>query len=141
MSYNYLNHGADIGIEVNARSREDLFRESGEAVFAFMVDLDGVRLKESHALNLEGSDLQELLYEWLSELVSLSSLKNTFYREFPKLEIHEKQTTFTLEAEAAGERIDPQRHSLGTEIKAITYQGLNLTQERNRWRCTFVVDV
>ncbi|MBS3787151.1 archease, partial [Candidatus Bipolaricaulota bacterium] len=34
-----------------------------------------------------------------------------------------------------------EKHELGTEVKAVTYQGLEINQAEDGWRCRFVVDV
>lgn len=141
MSYRYLDHGADIGLEVKSDSLEGLFGEAGKALFSLMVDMDEIKAEKSLELELSESNLEDLIYEWLSELLSLSNLKGQVYGEFSKLNIAESNEGYRLEATARGENIDPGRHELGTEVKAVTYQGLEINETEGGWRCRFVVDV
>ncbi len=141
MSYKYLDHGADIGLEVTSNKLEELFGETGQAIFSLMVDIDQIQEEESLELELSGSDLEDLLYEWLSELLSLSNLKGQVYGKFSNLNITETSSGYSLEGAAEGEKIDPEKHELGTEVKAVTYQGLEINQTEDGWRCRFVVDV
>lgn len=141
MSYRYLDHGADIGLEVESNSLEGLFAEAGRAIFSVMADLDSVGGRQSVNISLQGDDLDDLLYRWLSELVSRSNLQGQIYVRFPDLEIEESDSGLSLKAKARGERINPQVHELGTEVKAVTYQGLEIEREEEGWRCKFVVDV
>ena len=46
-----------------------------------------------------------------------------------------------LAATARGEPIDPQRHHLDVEVKAITYHGLKVQQEGDGWLAEVIVDV
>ncbi len=141
MSYKYLEHGADIGLEAKSPTREGVFKEAGRALFSLMVDLSEVESRESIRLRVKGSTPEDLLYEWLSELVSLSNLRNQVYGEFPELRIERANSQFILEGVASGENIDPEQRGLGTEVKAVTYQGLKLKDEGGFWKCRFVVDV
>ncbi len=141
MSYKYLDHGADIGLEVTSDSLEGLFSEAGKSIFSLMVDIKGIQSEESLELELNEPDLEDLLYEWLSELLSLSNLKGQVYGEFPKLTITETNSEYSLETVAGGENIEPGKHKLGTEVKAVTYQGLEINEIEDGWRCRFVVDV
>lgn len=141
MSYKYLDHGADVGLEVTNESLEELFNEAGRALFSLMVDIEEIRGYESLELKLSEQNLVDLLYEWLSELLSLSNLNGQVYGEFSNLTITETNSSYRLEAIAMGENIDPDKHELGTEVKAVTYQGLEINQAEDGWRCRFVVDV
>ena len=141
MSYKYLDHGADIGLEVHGDKLEDLFSEAGKALFSLMVDLNQIKSKKKMKLSLTGSSLEDLLYEWLSELLSTSNLQGRVYGEFSELKIEEDDSGFGLEATARGERVDPRRHNLGTEVKAVTYQGLEIDEDESGWGCRYVVDV
>lgn len=141
MSYSYLDHGADIGLEAKHRTIEGLFGEAGKGLFSLMVNVDEIGARESVELNLSSPDLEHLLYEWLSELISLSNLHGHAYSKFPKITIEQGNSEFRLEARARGARINPRIHHLGTEVKAITYQGLEIEETDDEWRCRFVVDV
>ena len=141
MSYRYLDHGADIGLEVVSDSLVGLFREAGRSVFSLMVEVDDIRAEESLELGVTNSSLEGLLYEWLSELLSLSNLNGHVYGDFPELTIEESNSGYELKARAEGEKINPERHELGTEVKAVTYQGLEIAEIDGGWRCRFVVDV
>ena len=141
MSYEYLDHGADIGLEVRSDSLEGLFSEAGRSIFSLMVDVENISSDEPLELKLDEQNLEDLLYEWLSELLSLSNLNGKVYGKFPKLTIRKKDSNYSLEAVARGENIDPKKHELGTEVKAVTYQGLEINETEYGWRCRFVVDV
>jgi SHS2 domain-containing protein len=141
LSYKYLDHGADIGLEVKSASPEELFREAGKSLFSLMVDVGQIQPEEALELQLSEATLEGLLYEWLSELLSLSNLKGQLYGDFSKLIIEESSSGYRLKAEVRGEKIDAERHELGTEVKAITYQGLEINESEGGWRCRFVVDV
>jgi SHS2 domain-containing protein len=47
----------------------------------------------------------------------------------------------SLTAVAHGEKIDPQRHEINFEIKAITWHGLKVVQTPDGWMAEVIVDI
>lgn len=58
---------------------------------------------------------------------------------FAKFDVH--FTVDSFRATAFGERLDPARHRLGNEVKAITYHGLKVAQEADGWIAEVIVDI
>lgn len=141
MGYRYLDHRADMGLEAKSKTLEGLFQEAAEGIFGLMADLEEVRTRESRKLELKANNPETLLYRWLSELVSLRDLQNELYGDFAELVINSDNSELELEATVKGEKINPEIHELGTEVKGVTYQDFELTEENENWRCRFVVDV
>ena len=141
MSYRYLDHGADIGIEAKDETLEGVFIDSARAVFGLMADVEEINTDQSVKIELKESELEDLFYEWLSELISLGNMNRQVYGKFEGLTIEKAEDEYRLEATALGERIDPEKHELGTEVKALTYLGLELSQVDGGWKGRFVLDV
>jgi len=141
LGYRYLNHRADMGLEAENKTLEGLFQEAAAGLFGLMANLDEVRARKSRNMNLKADNAENLLYRWLSELVSLRDLHNELYGDFAELVINGDNSELELEATVKGEKINPEIHELGTEVKGITYQGFELAKENENWRCRFVVDV
>jgi SHS2 domain-containing protein len=95
-----------------------------------------VQLVCTKAFALRGTRRDELLFDWLSELL--------YVFETERLVLAEFQVTLQddgLQAEAAGERLDPARHQLEHEVKAITYHNLVVEQTPEGWRAEVIVDI
>ena len=76
MSWSVIDHTADAGLEVSAVSWGDLFHHVAEG-FYFLC-LDGATLPcctnhegRRHVVSLEALDLEELIIEWVNELLFL----------------------------------------------------------------------
>jgi SHS2 domain-containing protein len=50
-------------------------------------------------------------------------------------------STTSVRATARGEKIDPARHVIQTEIKAVTYHGLYVREVENGWEAQVIFDV
>jgi len=95
-------------------------------MFSLITDMDAIRLLEIGSIRIEASDRAALMMKWLSEL---NYRHVTEYRLFGKFEIVEISDKW-LEGEVRGERIDPTRHTIFTEIKAVTFHGVWLELRR-----------
>jgi len=77
-------------------------------------------------IKAKADDLEQLLVDWLSELLYICDTQDLLFSEF------EVSITGTeLIGKARGEVMDPSRHGLKTEIKAVTYHMLEVNKSEN----------
>ncbi len=130
---------ADIAFEAYGSTVEELFESSALALFEAMVKLETVEAKETEVIKLESDKVEDLLFDWLSELVYLKDAKSILFSDF-KLKIEDKQKYF-LSGEALGEKINPSKHHLKVDVKAVTYHMLEVKQEQGRWTAQVILDI
>ncbi len=136
--YETFEHGADIGIRGIGRSPEEAFINAAKALFSLMViNLEEVRPERRVEVFAEAEALEELLLDWLNNLLSVASIENLVFSEF-ECQIKEQ---YKLSGWAAGEKIDPNRHELGEEVKGATYTMLKVEKINDLWVAQCVVDV
>ena len=46
-----------------------------------------------------------------------------------------------LQASVLGEKVDLERHTIYTEIKAVTFHGLSIEQRESGWEATVIFDM
>jgi SHS2 domain-containing protein len=137
--YEVFDHTADIGIRIRAATLEDLFRDAAMGLFSLIVtDLNSVQPREesSFAIASREAEYDYLLFDWLNELLYAFDSKQLLLSKFDI-----RLSAAALEAQAWGERFDPQRHQLEHEVKAITYHGLKVVRESNAWLAEVIVDI
>ena len=78
-------------------------------------------------IELEADNLEQLLVDWLSELLFLNSANNLVFGFF-KVELDEKNNK--LSAKVFGEKFNLSKHKIGTEIKAVTYHMLEVKTKK-----------
>jgi SHS2 domain-containing protein len=133
-----IEHTADLGIEVEAETLPEVFRRAGLALFALMVDPDGVEAREERRIAVpQAGDVAEVLRDWLAACLRL------FLREgFVACEIEVvKAGPEGVDSRLRGEKLDQGRHRFLTEVKAVTWHGLRLEREGDRWRGRVIFDV
>jgi len=141
MSYRYLENiaTADAAFEVEADDLNQLFRESAEATFAIMTGLSAIKPESHKAIKLSAEKIDQLLFDWLSELVYLMDKEQII---FSKFEVRiKKNKLYELEAKAWGDKIDVKKQDLKAEVKAITYHQFKVEQRGESWYARVVVDI
>ena len=135
--YETFEHTADLGLRVRAPDLNQLFVEAAQALFSAIVDnLEAVEPKQKVDVNLQGDDLGYLLFDWLNELLYRFDTEHLLFGRF-KVHIENQK----LKASAWGEPLDPKRHSFAHEVKAITYHGLKVEQQKDGWLAEVIVDI
>ncbi len=135
--YEFFDHTADIGLRIRANDLDELFSEAAGALFSIIVaNLETVKTVEQKTFEIEGDDHENLLHDWLAELLYTF---HTEHRVFSQFEVHLADDKLT--ATAGGEKIDETRHELDAEIKAITYHGLKVERQTDGWLAEVIVDI
>ena len=135
--YEFFDHTADVGIRVFGNSLTKLFENAGFALFDIMTDVATVREHEMRCLTISRESIDELLVEWLNSLLYLNATELLLCSKFHIREIAEQHLT----GEVWGEIFQDHRHVIKTEIKAVTYHGLRVYEDKGLWKAMVVVDV
>ena len=132
-----FDHTADLGLRVTADDLEELFAEAARGLTSLVVD-EPETLKSDRAaeFRIEGDDLDLLLIDLLGELLFRFETTGFLGRDFTAV-----HTSGGLDVEARGEMIEGQAHRLAREVKAITYHGLKVERQDDRWMAEVIVDI
>lgn len=135
--YELFEHTADIGLRVRADHLNGLFEDAARALFSVIVaNLDAVRPVQEVAIRLSTGRLDDLLFDWLAELLYTLDVRRMLFSRF-QVDVQDGDLT----AVAWGEPIDPGRHELDMEVKAITYHGLKVERQADGWLAEVIVDL
>ena len=135
--YEIFEHTADLGLRVRTATLPELMADAGRGLFAMVVDdLASVQPVMTREFHISGSDQTYLLFDWLNELLYVCDTERLAFSHF-EVQI----TADGLTATVRGEPLDPTRHHLTHEIKAITYHGLLVEQSGNGWLAEVIVDI
>ena len=135
--FRLLDHTADLGILVYGKDLEELFSNAGEAFFDIITDLRRVRERTERIIRVGSSNLEDLMVQWLGELLYVHDVDGLLFRSFFIDELRDG----SLKARARGEAFDGKRHVINTEIKAVTYHQIEVKKEKGRWRARVIFDL
>jgi SHS2 domain-containing protein len=135
--YTIFDHTADLGIRVEADSFESLLVDAAKAVTSVLIsNPEAIRPETPVELRIEGSNPEELLVDWLAEIVYRFSADHMVFSRW-EISRHDGP----ILARAWGEAVAPSRHQIDTEIKAVTYHRLKVEQREGRWLAEVIVDL
>lgn len=135
--FRLLDHTADLGILVYGKDLGELFTNAAEAFFTIITDLRMVRESTERAIQIESANLEDLMVNWLGELLYLHDVDGLLFKSFSIDELRDG----TMKARARGEVFQEERHVIKTEIKAVTYHQIQVKEERGRWRARIIFDL
>lgn len=141
MVYEFLEHTADVRFRVSSGTLEELFEEAARAFTDSMTDPSLVDERMEVEVEVEGDDLEELLAKWLDELVYLFSAEVKVFGRFEVGEIRSMDGGLVLKGAAFGEEADPGRHTFETEVKGVSYHGMEVAETDSGWEATVLLDV
>ena len=72
MAYRDLEHMTDAFIEVTGNTLEEAFENAGISVVDTMIDINLVEEKRHKKIEIIAKDLNNLLYNWLEEIIILT---------------------------------------------------------------------
>lgn len=140
MKYKFLPHTADVMFEAYGRTLEKLFENSALALEEIMVKLDTLEIKDHYEITLEADSVENLLYDFLSELIFVKDTEGFLFKKFDVV-IHHKNKKYELLAKCEGETIDHDKHELHNDAKAITMHEFEVKQKGDIWMSRIIVDI
>jgi SHS2 domain-containing protein len=135
--YELFDHTADLGLRVTAATLDALFVDAARGLFAMIVDHpDRVEPQIEKQFDIPGDDRAFLLFDWLRALLIAGETDGLVFGRFA-VSVRDDGLT----AIAWGEPLDPEKHGLGREVKAITYHELKVEKSMNGWIAEVIVDI
>jgi SHS2 domain-containing protein len=132
-----IPHTADWAIRIWGETPQDVFEQGGKALFELMLDMSRAQTEFGTQLRIESSDPANLLRDFMAELLYLFSADNFVFNYFEFGEL----TETTCEVLAGGEKFDPEKHPLETEIKAVTFHQLTFEQTDSGYEARVIFDL
>ena len=135
--YEVFEHTADLGLRVRANTLDELFADAARGLFSMVVlNLDQVRGVSERSYQIKGDDREYLLFDWLNELLYTFDTQRLLLSECD-VAVGDDGLT----AVCRGEMMDPERHEMDHEVKAITYHGLMVERIGDEWIAEVIVDI
>lgn len=124
MRYKLLEHTADAQVEAYGKDLGERFGNAAYAMFDQMTDASKVVPKGELKVVLESDSKEQLLVDFLQELLFLHDTEGLVFSEFDV-----KTDGRKLECVARGEEFDEKRHPKRSLVKGVTYHGLEFDDE------------
>ena len=130
---------ADIAFEAYGKDLNELFENCCIAVTEIMANIDDVNPLMRREFHKENKKIDDLLYDLLSEVVSLKDSDSLLFRRFV-IRINEENGKYKMDAALYGQPIE-EIPNLKLDIKAITLHEFWVKKEKDKWKAHIIVDV
>ncbi len=108
-------------IRADGKTLEECFANAGYALFDQTVDLSTVDVCDSIHLEVEGEELEEKLYAFLSELLFIEDCDNLILKELTVQFDGDR-----VLCDGRGEYLNKEKHRTFGEVKAVTYHMMSV---------------
>ena len=139
--FQYLEHTADIAVEIEGENLDDLLRTAAEAWQNIVLEDSHPGQSQTRMLTLIANSPEELLVLFLNELNYFLLVKYWVPAQIRTLQILTGDGILHLEAEVGGETFSKNRHRMAVEIKALTFYQLKINRVGTRLKTRLVFDV
>ena len=129
--YEYLEHPADLKICAYGKTLPELFINAALAMTNFLFEVKETKIQKTKTVQMEADNLEDLLINWLAEILYLSDTNHQACVEFKIKTFDEKKIVAEVGMISAEAKDD---------IKAVTYSELNINKIDEGWKAIFVCD-
>jgi len=139
MKFKYIEEVAiaDIAFEGYGKDLNELFENCALAVFDSSADIKKIDKKVKKKIELKNSNVENLLYDFLSEILFLKDSESLIFKE-NKVKIIGK---YKLTAVLYGENIDIDKHELKNDVKAITLHEFKIEKLQKGYKARIILDI
>ncbi|OPY26013.1 MAG: hypothetical protein A4E28_02727 [Methanocella sp. PtaU1.Bin125] len=139
MDFKYLEHTADAEFVAYGRTMDEAFVNAARAMCGLIVDPAKVGASEAREISLTAGAPEDLLYDWLSELLYLAEVDYLVFSQF-EVKITKSDGEYSLQGRASGEKVRPD-HGVSLHIKAVTYHDLRVEKRDNYYEAQVLLDI
>ncbi|MDQ1372642.1 MAG: protein archease [Candidatus Thermoplasmatota archaeon] len=134
MRYRLLEHTADAMVEVYGATLGERFANAAYALFDQMTDVTKVSPTGEVRLELQADNREQLLVDFLQELLFLHDVQDLVFGEF-EVDTDGRR----LVAKVRGEPFDEKKHPKRSVVKGVTYHRLEFDDEKKTVTALFDV--
>jgi SHS2 domain-containing protein len=132
---------ADLAFRAWGRDLAETFSAAAGAVINAMVENpEAIRAQDTRVVTIEHEALDLLLFNFLQELVYYKDAEQLLLR-VQQIAIADDRQPYALRATVVGEPIDPERHHMRVDVKAVTLHHFALRRTESGWEATVVLDI
>ena len=133
---------ADVAFEAAGDTPSELFEAVAHAAMEILANPDTVSNTWHRTIDREDEQLADLLFDWLSEMVYLKDAEGVVFSEVTASVVYDpSRPCWRLHGELMGETIDPARHELRSDVKAVTKHLYEVRASGGQWKARVVLDI
>lgn len=139
--FEFLEHTADVKFKAFGRTMQECFSSSARALTDTLVDVKSVEARLNRIVKLDAENYEQLLHKFLEEVLFQFQVEQFLACKAELCFGESKNGWVELEGKIVGERLDSKKHSIKTDVKAVTWNEFSLKKTREGWESSVLLDV
>jgi len=136
MKYKFLDDmTSDVVYEAYGKTLKEVFVNAAEGMFEVICQKDKIEPKDSVEVDIMADDIEDLMFNWLQELIALVDVEEMFFSKFEIISINDTK----LKAKVYGEPISPAKGE--TVVKSLTYYKYKFEKVSKGYKVTVSLDI
>ncbi len=136
MKYKFIDDlTSDVMFEAFGKDLKEVFTNAAEAMFSVICQMEKVSQEKTIEVSVEAESAEELMINWLQELIGLVDIESMFFSKFEITEIDENH----IKAKIYGEEMVPEKGE--TVVKAVTYYKYNFEKTADGYVARVSLDI
>ena len=143
MPYEYLEDSvtSDVTFRAWGRDLDELFTAAADATTNVMVGaVESISPTVTKPASVNAEELDLLLLRFLEELIFHKDAEGLILRA-TAVRVEAANDGHQVHAQLCGEPIDPNKHELLADVKAVTVHGLRVERSNSGWHAQVTLDV
>jgi SHS2 domain-containing protein len=137
LTYQIIDHTADLGMVVRGGSVRDLFANAAYAMVDIMVEANKHGRRHKRNIAVEGEDYPDLMVRWLGEILYLFDAEKEVVRDIEITDLGPNR----LEAVLTLTSLEKGCHEIKMEMKAVTYHQISVEKKNGDWEARIIFDI
>jgi len=137
--YEYLSHTAEAKFAAWGKTIEEAFSNAAIAMENIIVETEKIQPRIKKKISIETKHKKSLLYDFLQELLVLFDSERFALHKVEEIKIQQKGSDYQLHAIVAGD--DAQHYEIHSGVKSVTYNEMEIKEEKGLWKVVVVLDV
>lgn len=139
-NHKFIDHTADIAVEITADSFEELIQESLISFNESVLDSIDTKWEEELEIDLKDSSREGLLVSFLNEINYLLTVKRWISKSIYEIVYKNEKNNFELDCKIKGSQLTDDI-DLKEEIKSVTYHQMEIKEENGKFFTRIVFDI
>jgi SHS2 domain-containing protein len=135
--FRIIEHTADIGFEVQGKTREQVFEAAALAFFHIMWRMVHHKENQPETIIVKGNDQQELLVNFLEEFLYLYDAKRLICSQLKILSMSDRE----IRVKVWLQKFDDKQDQELLTVKAVTYHQLYIGKKNHIWSAQIFLDI
>jgi len=135
--FEIIEHTADVGIKAYGSTLKEAFANAALGMTSLIISPDTIRERLGRQIQIQSSDRETLLVEFLNELIYYFDSENIVFKKFDITHL----TNSEISARCFGERVDRTVHEVERGIKSATYYMLKVEKNDDGYSAQAFFDI